>query len=122
MILVVLLGGALGAVCRYGINVGMQVALGKLAFPWATFFINVLGSLVLSFLFFANYWGLPNTWRIAIGTGFLGAFTTFSTFELETLQMLESGKITLAVTYVLASVLMGLLAALLGRFLALRFG
>jgi fluoride exporter len=52
----------------------------------------------------------------------LGAFTTFSTFELETLQMLESGKITLAVAYVLASVLLGLLAALLGRFLALRFG
>jgi CrcB protein len=120
MILGVMLGGALGALCRYGVNVGMQVALGKLAFPWATFLINVIGSFVLAFLFFSHYWGLPNSWRIAIGTGFLGAFTTFSTFELETLQMLESGKIILAAAYVLSSVLLGLLAALLGLFLALR--
>jgi CrcB protein len=121
MMLGVLLGGALGALCRYGINIGLVVAVGKHSFPWATFFINVIGSFVLSFLFSANYWGLPNSWRIAIGTGFLGAFTTFSTFELETLQMLESGKTVLAMVYVLASIFSGLLAALLGRFLALRF-
>jgi fluoride exporter len=123
MILAIMVGGALGALCRYAIGLGMQLFFAnKLVFPWATFGINIVGSFVLAFLFFANYWHLPNTWRVAIGTGFLGAFTTFSTFELETLRLFESGKTLLAILYILASVLLGLLAALLGRFFALRLG
>ncbi len=121
MILGVMLGGALGALCRHAINLGTQAFFSnKLMFPWATFGINIIGSFVLAFLFFTNYLNLSNVWRVSLGTGFLGAFTTFSTFELETLQLFESGKTVLGISYILASVLVGLLAALLGRFLALR--
>ena len=122
MILGVMIGGAFGALCRYWVNISVHMLFqSKLFFPWATFGINSLGSFILSFLFFANYFNLPNPWHVAIGTGFLGAFTTFSTFELETLQLIEKGQIWLASAYVLSSVLTGFLAAVLGRYLALRF-
>jgi fluoride exporter len=122
MILGVMIGGAFGALCRYWVNISVHMLFqSKLLFPWATFGINSLGSFILSFLFFANYFNLPNPWRVAIGTGFLGAFTTFSTFELETLQLIEKGQIWLASAYVLSSVLTGFLAAVLGRYLGLRF-
>jgi fluoride exporter len=75
---------------------------------------------VLSFLFFANYFGLPNAVKLAVGTGFIGAFTTFSTFELETLQLVQKGEYGLAVLYVVGSVLLGFVAVLLGRYLALH--
>lgn len=116
----VMLGGALGALSRYGINLMFLNVFPNNMFPWATFSINMIGSFVLSLLVFGNYWGLPAGWQVAIGTGLLGAFTTFSTFELETLRLLEGGKVTLAMIYMLASVLLGLLAALLGRWVALK--
>jgi fluoride exporter len=122
MIWGLILGGALGALCRYGVNLVVQVLFQTRVFPWATFAINIIGSFGLAFLFFANYFQLPHVWRVAIGTGFLGAFTTFSTFELETLQLMESGKPFLALLYVVVSVMVGFMAALLGRWLALRFG
>jgi fluoride exporter len=121
MIFGVMVGGALGALCRYWINMSVAMFFGnKLLFPWATFGINITGSFILSFLFFANYFNISNSWRVALGTGFLGAFTTFSTFELESLQLLDKGQIWLTTFYIVGSVVTGFLAAVLGRYVALR--
>jgi fluoride exporter len=118
-----MIGGALGALARYLSNVLFQLLLrgSPLAsYPFSTLTVNLLGSFVLSFLFFANYFGLPNALKVAIGTGFIGAFTTFSTFELETLQLVEKGEYLLAFLYVVGSVVLGFGAVLLGRFFALQ--
>lgn len=118
-----MLGGALGALARYSSNLLFQFLLKGTAlegYPFSTLTVNVLGSFVLSFLFFAKFFQLPNSVSLAISTGFIGAFTTFSTFELETLQLVQKGEYGLAVLYVVGSVLLGFLAVLLGRFLALQ--
>jgi fluoride exporter len=118
-----MMGGALGALARYLSNLFFQLLFKGSpleGYPFSTFTVNMVGSFVLSFLFFANYFGLPNPLKLAIGTGFIGAFTTFSTFELETLQLVQKGEYTLAMLYVVGSVLLGFIAVLLGRYLALQ--
>jgi fluoride exporter len=121
--LAVMVGGAFGALARYLSNVLFQLLLGGsplAGYPFSTLTVNLVGSFALSFLFFANYFGIPNSIKLAIGTGFIGAFTTFSTFELETLQLVQKGEYVLAFLYVIGSVLFGFGAVLLGRFLALQ--
>jgi len=119
--LVVAAGGALGSVARYA--VGLIVAgVWKREFPLATFLINVSGSFVLGF-FVA--WGAERTvvdplWRLLVATGFLGAYTTFSAFELETHALTQSGAIGLAWLNVIASLAAGYLAVHLGIALARR--
>jgi CrcB protein len=119
----VMVGGALGALSRYGSNLFFQWLFkgSSLAvYPVSTLTVNLLGSFVLSFLFFARFFQLPATVTLGVATGFIGAFTTFSTFELETLQLVQKGEYVLAILYVAGSVLLGFGAVLLGRFLALQ--
>ena len=114
-ILAVGLGGFLGALARYGVNLAVARAWAG-PFPLGTFVINVSGSFALGFLasVAAERLGIGPTWRLLIGTGFLGAFTTFSTFEYETHRLVESGAWAWAAANVLASVGAGLLAVRLG--------
>jgi CrcB protein len=106
----VLLGGAIGAPMRYLTDLFVQSRHDSV-FPWGTFTVNVLGSLVLG-ITAAVVTGLEApAWVLAlIGTGFCGALTTFSTFGFETVRLLEEGSVLAAAGNCVASLTVGLAA------------
>jgi CrcB protein len=111
----VALGGALGAVARYQLSLWVH-ARWPSAFPTGTLVVNLIGCLllgVLAGLVEARMVVSPTT-RLFLGVGLLGAFTTFSTFELETLLAFERGHAGVALSYVAVSVVIGLLAVWVG--------
>ncbi len=120
----VLVGGALGALARYGVTLWLQRLLASTpygSFPLATLSVNVVGSFLLGFLVEFGLAGrVSPLLRVALGTGFIGALTTFSTFELETELLLREGPWLQGVIYLLANLVLGFVAILLGRFLAAR--
>ena len=119
--LAVALGGALGAVSRFWVISALS-ALAPHRFPWGTLVVNVLGSLLIGALYvlMTERLALNEQWRAVLVVGFLGAFTTFSTFALETFNLLEEGDYAKAVLNMLGSVLFCVLAVALGMWLARR--
>jgi CrcB protein len=110
--------GSIGAVTRYVIDAVVQQR-SRRDHPWGTFIINVSGAFVLGFITgLALYRGLSSTQRTILGTGFCGAFTTFSTFTFETVRLVEEGDTTVAVLNVVGSVTVAIAAAALGLALA----
>jgi len=111
----VALGGAIGAVARYQLSLWIH-GRWPVPFPAATFAVNMVGCLLLGVLAGAldARTTLPAMVRLFAGVGVLGAFTTFSTFELETLAALERGATGVALSYVASSVMVGLVAVWLG--------
>ena len=115
MILFIACGGAIGAVLRYGASLGVYGLLGR-GFPYGTLFVNVTGSLlmgVLSILMLERF-NVGPEWRAAILVGLLGSFTTFSTFSMETLNLLEQGDMMRAMANIAFSVIVCLAAVWLG--------
>ena len=115
----VALGGAIGAVLRHQMGRGMTHWLGVqavTAFPWATLAVNVVGSLAMGLLagFLARHGQGGEHWRLFLGVGLLGGFTTFSSFSLEMMMLIERGQALQALTYALISVLAGLTALYVG--------
>jgi CrcB protein len=106
-------GGALGAASRYLVTQGMQRLLGT-GFPWGTLTVNVVGSLAFGAFYAVLAQRSGGLWRAAIMVGFLGALTTFSTFSMDTLNLLQQGQLLRAGTNVVANVLICLTAAWLG--------
>lgn len=121
-ILAVAFGGAFGAVARYLINISPMHNWLK-PFPFPTFFINVTGSFLIGFLLvlFVDKFQLSENWRLAVIVGFLGAFTTFSTFEFETWELVKGNQFLMAFGYILLSVLFGFIGVALGVWLAKKF-
>lgn len=116
-VFLIAVAAAAGALARYGIG----VAIGDRAFPWATMSINITGSFALGLLLpFGLDRGWSDTTLLPITVGFLGAYTTFSTFSYETFTLLRTDRATSALVYVAASVVGGLLAASAGYALAAR--
>lgn len=111
--LAVALGGALGAMGRYGANALVYTLVGS-RWPLGTLMVNVLGSLLMGvfYVLIVERHVLPGPWREFIMIGLLGAFTTFSTFSIDTLSLWESGHVALAILYVLASVVLCIVATL----------
>ena len=117
--LAIAIGGTLGCWARYGMTLLIQAIWGR-EFPVATLSINVLGSFLMGFLFIETLERLtigPHL-RIGVLTGFLGGFTTFSTFAMESLLLAEQGEPGKSALYVLLSVGLGLLAAFGGASIA----
>ena len=114
----VLVGGGAGALARYAVGRWAAGFAPLQSFPWPTFGINVLGSFALGLVvaWAARRPDERHVWSVLLGTGFCGGFTTFSTFSVETLELLGKGRTTAAAAYAGGSVLAGLLAA----FLAVR--
>lgn len=118
--LAVFLGGGLGASLRYGTGLLSLRWWGASHFPWTTLGINVLGSLLIGVLAAAleQRLQLSMPWRSFFVTGVLGGFTTFSAFSLETLLLIERGAWSAALAYMLASVVLAVLACAAGFALA----
>jgi fluoride exporter len=112
-ILWVALGGFFGAMSRYGVGLVIKKKYPS-DFPFATLFVNLLGSFLLGLIIGAN---TDDTLRLLLGTGFMGAFTTFSTFKLENIQLHAKRKIKVAVLYLAISYTCGILLAFLGIWL-----
>src|SRR5690349_14069585 len=118
--LLVAVGGAAGAAVRYGVSLGFGSRSD--AWPWATFTINVSGSLLIGVLagWLATKDQAGEPWRLLLGVGVLGGFTTFSAYSLETLRLIERNDWTGAATYSLGSVIAGLAAVAIGVAIARR--
>lgn len=116
-------GAVLGANARYWLNNYMVGRLGA-SFPYGTLIINITGSFLLGFVLvlIANRVVVDPGYRLLIGTGFLGAYTTFSTFSYDTIALLEVGDFLPAMWNVLASVAISLAGAYLGIVLARLVG
>src|SRR6185503_14775237 len=111
---VVALGGAAGAVGRYGLSVGMPHRPGT--FPWATFVTNVTGCLLIGILMvlITEVWTAHRLLRPFLGVGVLGGFTTFSTYAVEVRGLLASGNYPIAFGYLFGTVIAALAAVLVG--------
>ncbi len=112
------LGGALGALARYGLGEWVQHRW-PMRFPLGTFIINLTGCLLIGFIVTVLDARLPgpSALRYAIPIGFIGAYTTFSTYELETYRAMHGGWFVIAAGYVFASVVLGLAFVWLGTHL-----
>jgi CrcB protein len=110
-ILVVALGGSLGAVARFAVARLVTWS----AFPLGTLIINITGSCFLGwFLAKCSAGGISDTTRLAIGTGFVGAYTTFSTYMFESDSMIRDGAGIRATVYLVSSIVLGLIAVRAG--------
>ena len=118
-ILIIGIGGFLGAIARYGVSLWVGERWGR-SFPLGTFVINVSGSMLIGLLMplLTERFIVNPHWRLLLVVGFLGAYTTFSTFEYETGALLKDGELLYAGLNVVLSVLVGFAALKLGEMLA----
>lgn len=117
-ILLVFLGGAVGAPARYLIDRFVRRNHGGV-FPWGTLTVNLAGSFILGFLFGAqSTLGLSHEVAVLAGTGFCGALTTFSTFGFETVRLLEEKSTGKAAANAVGGLLLGIAAAVAGHAVA----
>lgn len=110
-IFVVAAGGALGSVARYLVGIGSGRLFGT-NFPWGTLIINITGSFLIGTFIglFATKWDLPQAARIFLTVGICGGYTTFSTFSLDAWYLIERGQSMTSLAYMLASVVLSVIA------------
>ena len=113
------LGGALGSIARYWVGSTVANRMGT-RFPYGTFVINITACVIIGFslTFLAKRVDLNPAWRFLIPVGFIGAYSTFSTYEWETLSTLRAGAFFLAALYAVSSLILGLAAVWGGAMIA----
>jgi len=117
--LAIAIGASCGAVCRWWVVLLMQRWFG-VGYPWATLMVNAVGSFVLGFLviWFLDKTHLSDLIRLLVTVGFLGSFTTFSTFSVETVRLVEQGSVWIGLMHTVGSVAICISMAWLGMLLA----
>lgn len=120
--LAIALGGALGATSRFWVSHQVYQMFGR-NFAWGTLSVNVIGSFIMGLvaILLVNKFAVSNEVRAFVMVGFLGAFTTFSTFSFETMQYLETGELTKALLNIAVSVVTCLIAVAAGLWLGKQF-
>jgi len=115
------LGGAIGSIARYWMGLAVARHLGE-AFPWGTLLINIIGSFIIAYYGTLTMFGGPRPGsseaRLFVMVGFCGGFTTFSSFSMQTIDLLRGGESGRALAYIVSSVLLCLAATVLGHYLA----
>lgn len=116
------LGGALGSLARYWVGSTIASRMGT-RFPFGTFVINITACIVIGFslAFLARRTDLSAAWRFLVPVGFVGAYSTFSTFEWETYSNLQTGAFIIAGLYVVVSFVLGLIGVWCGVLIARAF-
>lgn len=114
-VLLVAIGGAVGSVARYFVNLWAFRLWGP-NFPWGTLAVNVVGGLAIGFLseVIARKFNASTEMRLLLVTGVLGGFTTFSAFSLDAVGLFERGEMTLSAVYIVASVVISIVAVCVG--------
>jgi CrcB protein len=117
--LLIALGGALGSIARYWVGSTVSGRMGA-KFPYGTFVINLTACVIIGFTltFLAKRTGLNPAWRFLVPIGFVGAYSTFSTYEWETLSTMRSGAVLEASLYAFGSLFLGLVATWVGILIA----
>src|SRR5665213_875777 len=117
--LLIAAGGALGSMARYWVAGTLSGRAGT-RFPWGTFVVNITACVIIGFTitWLGRHIELSRAWLYLIPVGFIGAYSTFSTYEWETFTMMEAGELAIALLYVLSSVALGLAAVWVGAKLA----
>lgn len=117
--LLIAVGGALGSIARYWVGSTIAGRMGS-KFPYGTFVINLTACVIIGFslTYLGKHIELSPAWRFLVPIGFIGAYSTFSTYEWETLSTLRSGAFALAALYAVGSLIAGLAAVWCGAMLA----
>ncbi|MGD0096207.1 MAG: fluoride efflux transporter CrcB [Terracidiphilus sp.] len=117
--LLIAIGGGLGSIARYWVGSTISGRMGT-RFPYGTFVINITACIIIGFAltYLGKRTGMDPAWRFLIAVGFIGAYSTFSTYEWETLSTLRSGAFALASLYAVGSLILGLAATWCGALLA----
>ncbi len=114
-LLVIGIGGFLGSILRYAVGKSIDGKLNA-SFPWGTLTVNVIGSFIIGFVYVLaiRKVGITENWRLFIGAGFCGGFTTFSAFAWENVNLLDQKLIGTSLLYIISSIMLGLLAIVAG--------
>jgi CrcB protein len=117
-LLLVGLGGSLGSMARFAASLLIK----SKNFPYTTLAVNIIGCFILGLVFAMSIReeSLSDNWKLFLATGICGGFTTFSAFSLENMGLLQSGRIGMAISYIMLSVVLGIAAAFLGYQLMIK--